>query len=176
MDWIFLLQKTAASLFIILMGILLLFWCLPEGYVIRDLIHRKFGHLVVWAGLDNFWALFAPQPVSRNFLLGFELEFPDGRIQPWKLPEFSLRDDGYQQTPHLRFVKMHNQWLLQKDAAPKEGICRFVYQAYRKAHPTSPEPVCVHIIRFYEPDSPDVRGQFPWLSKRVFSLDLPQTT
>ncbi len=174
MEILLLAQKTLASLFIILMSILLLFWCLPEGYFFRDLLHRRFGKFIRRAGLDNYWALFAPQPVSRNFLLGFELEFADGRVQPWKLPGFTLRN-GYQWAAHIRLIKLHNQWLSQKDPAPKEAICRYIARAFQEAHPGEEAPVRVHILRFYEPDRLPPALELPWLSKRAYTWDrLPQ--
>lgn len=173
MDSLEILQKIGASIFIVLMSILLLFWCLPEGYFFRQILHNYFSKYICWAGLDNYWALFAPQPVSKNFLIGFEIEFKDGTIQPWKLHEYTLKND-YQWAPHFRFIKMHNQLLSQKDDVPKEAVCNFILREYHKTNLSSKTPLKVHIIRFYEPQKPQQRAMFPWLSQRVFTYELPQ--
>lgn len=165
MDWLLLLQKLLASGFILVVGALLLLWCQPQPQALREWVHRHCGRWVLWAGLDNFWGLFAPNPVSRNLLIGFELEFADGSRRPWPLPEFTLRD-GYQATRHLRYVKWHNQLLSQHEAVPREAICRYVLQAFQDRHPGAALPVRVHLLRFYEPGPPAL---LPWLSQIAYS-------
>lgn len=175
MEWLEILQKIGASIFIVLMSILLLFWCLPEGYFFRELLHKHFGKAICWAGLDNYWALFAPQPVSKNFLIGFEIEFRDGTIQAWKLPEYTLKND-YQWAPHFRFIKMHNQLLSQKDTIPKEAICKYILKEFQKTNVTVKSPIKIHILRFYEPADERQRSLFPWLSQRVFTHTITSST
>lgn len=169
MSWVILVEKVLSSLFIISMSMLLLFWCLPEGYVFRELLHRTLGNYICWAGLDNYWALFSPQPVSKNFLLSFEIELENGKIIPWKLPEYEIFD-GYQQTSHFRFIKMHNQLLSQKDPIPKEAICKYIYQTFREQDGNGNIPTHIHIIRYYEPVASML--EIPWLSQRVFTYQV----
>ena len=173
MEWFILFQKALASGFIILMIILLLFWCLPEGYLFRQILHIRFGKYIYWAGLDNYWALFAPNPISRNFLISFELEFEDGKVKPWKLDEFTIKN-GYQYTTHFRYVKMHNQLLSQTDPVPKEAICRYVYREFLKTQEIHAPLSKIHIIRFYEPTLKKSPFQLPWLSQRTFTYDVVQ--
>lgn len=173
MEWMLICQKIGASIFIALMGILLLFWCLPEGYFFREVLHKNVGKYICWAGLDNYWALFAPQPVSKNFLIGFEIEFADGTLTAWKLPEYTLRND-YQWTPHFRFIKMHNQLLSQKETIPKTAMCKYILREFQKTNSTLKIPVKVHIISYYEPATAPSFSLFPWLSRRVFTYETAQ--
>lgn len=175
MEWVEMLQKISASFFIVLMTILLLFWCLPEGYFFRNILHEYGSKFICWAGLDNYWSLFAPQPVSKNFLIGFEIEFQDGTIQAWKLPEYTLKND-YQWAPHFRFIKMHNQLLSQKDIIPKEAICNYILREFQKTNELAKIPVKIHILRFYEPAGEMQRALFPWLSQRIFTHPVTSTT
>ncbi|GAB2576096.1 hypothetical protein [Spirosoma areae] len=171
MEWLILSQKILASIFVSLLCILLLFWCLPEGYFFREVLHRKLGKYICWAGLDNYWALFAPRPVSKNFLIGFEIELADGTFLAWKLPEYTIRDD-YQATPHFRFIKMHNQLLSQKDPIPKEAICKYITREFYKRHTAESEPIRVHIIQYYEPAPTGSFLLLPWLSRHVYTYDV----
>ena len=171
MEWLILLQKILASMFIILMGILLLFWCLPEGYFFREILHRKFGTYICWVGLDNYWALFAPKPVSKNFLIGFEIELADGTVHAWKLPEYTIRDD-YQLAPHFRFIKMHNQLLSQKDPIPKESICKYILNEFCRQRVVESVPTRVYIIQYYEPDLAGSFRLFPWLSQKIYTYNV----
>ncbi|MFT5886321.1 MAG: hypothetical protein ACI9IP_002785 [Arcticibacterium sp.] len=166
MESLVIFEKTSASLFIILILILLAFWCLPEGYFFRDILHKKFSKLICWAGLDNYWALFAPQPVSKNFLIGFELEFKNGTIQSWTLPEYIIKN-GYQFAPHFRFIKMHNQLLSQNDDIPKIGICDFILREYVELQGSEDVPDRIHILRFYKPANTSLITE--WLSDRIFT-------
>lgn len=62
------------------------------------MLHKHFGKYICGrVSTIISWVLFAPQPVSKNFLIGFEIEFEDGTIQAWKLPEYTLKND-YQWT------------------------------------------------------------------------------
>ncbi|RYC67729.1 hypothetical protein [Spirosoma sordidisoli] len=171
MEWFVLVQQTLASLFVILMSLFLLFWCLPEGYFFRDLLHTKLGRYICWAGLDNYWSLFAPRPISKNFLIGFEIELANGTVVAWKLPPYTLKDD-YQLTDHFRFIKMHNQLLSQKDPIPKEAICRYVLRQYRPQQDAANPAIRVHLLQYYEPP---VNGTFqliPWMSQVVYTHDV----
>ncbi len=168
MEWTILIEKLLASAFLIAMFVLLQFWCLPESYFFREQLHRHLGKYICWAGLDNYWSLFAPQPVSKNFLLGFELEFADGTVRPWILPEYSLQE-GYQLARSIRFVKWHNQLLSQKDPVPRRAICKFILRTFEKENVGQPLPVRVHILRFYEPAALGTPALLPWLSKKAFT-------
>jgi hypothetical protein len=173
MEWLELFQKILASIFLVLMSSLLLFWSFPEGYFLRNTLHLTFGKYIYWAGLDTYWALFAPHPVSKNFLIGFELEFADGTLRPWKLPEYRLNEQEYQDTSHFRYVKMHNQLLSQQDPVPKEAICRYIMRKVQKEGPTESRLSRIHIIRFYEPANSIAALQLSWLSQRAFTFEVP---
>ncbi|QJW90119.1 hypothetical protein HNV11_12395 [Spirosoma taeanense] len=171
MEWLIVTQKLFISAFVGLLTVLLLFWCLPEGYFFREILHRHFGKYICWAGLDNYWALFAPRPVSKNFLIGFEIELADGTLQAWKLPQYSIVDD-YQATSHFRFIKMHNQLLSQKDPIPKEAICKYILHEYGKQPQAKSPPIKVHIIQYYEPAPDSTFYILPWLSRKIYTYDL----
>jgi len=164
--------KIAASLFIIFMCLFLFVWCLPEPFNLEN-YKVKYGKFIYWAGLDNYWSLFAPQPLSKNYLIGFELEFADGTIQSWQLPEYTLKDN-YQTAPHFRFIKMHNQLLAQKDPIPQEAICRYVLNDFISHNATAMQPIKIHLIRFYESEQMITLMQIPWLSQRVFTYETNQ--
>lgn len=171
MEWLILLQKILVSVFITLMSILLLFWCLPAGYFFREVLHKHLGKYICWAGLDNYWALFAPRPVSKNFMIGFEIELADRTTSAWKLPQYTIQND-FQATTHFRFIKMHNQLLSQKDPIPKDAICNYIINEYSKQQAVKSRPVRVYIIRYYEPAPNGSFCLFPWLSQKIYAYDV----
>lgn len=162
-----LLAKLSASIFIIFITIITLFWCLPENFLVRKITHRLFSRMVIWCGLDNFWSLFAPQPVSKNFLIGFEIEFTDGTCIPWKFTEFKVKDD-FQFIKKTRVIKWHNMLLSQKDIEPKEAVCRFILQEFLKQNDTNKQPTLVHILRYYQPEQ-FIIEDINWLSRRAYT-------
>lgn len=159
--------KLFASIFIVFITVITIFWCLPPDYLLRKITHTLFARAVIWCGLDNFWSLFAPQPVSKNFLIGFEIECADGTCIPWKLPEFKMKND-FQHIEKTRIIKWHNMLLSQKDAEPKEAVCRYILQEFLNQNDTGKKPSLIHIIRYYQPEQFFI-DDINWLSRRAYT-------
>ncbi|MEO0897005.1 MAG: hypothetical protein AAFY71_11435 [Bacteroidota bacterium] len=129
--------------------------------------------LMKWSGLTHNWSMFAPNPMSINRLASFELEYEDGRLKPWKLDAFQLKD-GYQYVSLTRYFRMHNELLKKDNSLLHESLAHYVLSAYKKENPQKPLPVNIHLLRFHEPENLDIRADFPWMSHRIFTYAVPQ--
>ena len=166
------LQMLLASVFIAFFIVFIAFWCLPDGYVMRKILHRLIDRAVIFLGLDNYWALFAPAPFSKRLMIGFEIALPGGRVVPWSIPEFG-RKDGLQ---HIRSTR-HLKWFCMILSVNNEGLmvatCRSIVREYLLRTPGAEMPESVRILRFYElPEEQDFLG-IGWMSQVIYTHDLP---
>ena len=162
--------KIIVSLIIVLTCYFLFFWNFPERFLPRRIL-KPFTRLIRWAGLDNTWSLFAPNPLSQNLMVGFELEFADGKLQPWTAREFELIDLN-QKIPSIRYVRAHRQLVSIFNKTFSRAICRYILRQIRKTEPDTPLPVKIHINRYQEPDNEAVKDLLPWVSYRVYTYDI----
>jgi hypothetical protein len=149
MEWI-VLHKVLASIFIISFCALQLFWCLPEGYIMRKIIHRLFYNQVVWCGLDHYWSLFAPNPVSSIVLISFEIKFTDTTSIPWTIPEFKIKD-GFQYITKARDLKWYYSLISSEYEAPKEAVCKYILHAFMSGSNNEKVPDMIQIILHFKP-------------------------
>lgn len=162
------LQKILASIFIVSMGTLLLFWCLPKEYIMRKILHKLFARYIIWCGLDNYWALFAPHPPSKNFIISFEVQFSDGSTKPWEIMELKLKDQ-FQVIDKTRYLKWYIVLLSQTDEICKEALCKYILKEFQKTNKNQ-TPEQINIIKHYEtPNHLKILGM-PWLSYIAFSF------
>lgn len=145
---------------------------IPKDILLQSPI-RPYILWLKWTGLTHNWSMFAPKPLSVNRLLSFELEFADGQLKPWRLPQFQLKN-GYQQVSQARYFRMHNEILKKRNKQLQGSMCNFVLKAYRQKNPTSPLPVRIHLLRFHQPEDASIRADFPWFSNRIFSFHVKE--
>lgn len=170
MDWLEIFQKAGVILFILFVGAILLFWSLPPSSFLSRVTHRSVGKFVCFICLDQYWSLFAPNPVSKNFLIGFEIEFEDGTVKSFELPEYTLVN-GYQRAQNAHFVKLHNQYLSQPESVPKEAICSYVLQEFHKNYTGNKRVKTVHLFKSFEAERGNILG-IDWLRNKVYSLEV----
>lgn len=151
-------------------GYFLFFWNFPERFYPRRIL-KPFTKYIRWAGLDNTWSLFAPNPLSENLMVGFELEYSNGVIKPWRAKEFNVVDLE-QEIPTIRHVRAHRQLVAIFNKVFSKSVCRYIIRQLSKEELSKQLPIKVHILRFYEPANEATKEITPWLSMRVFTYDV----
>lgn len=163
--------KIIVSLLIIALSYFLFFWNFPESFPPRKIL-KPLTRLIRWAGLDNTWSLFAPNPLSQNLMVGFELEYNDGQVKPWTAREFEVVGLN-QKIPSIRYVRAHRQLVSIFNKTFSKALCRFILRQLISESPGSPLPAKIHINRYQEPENDLVRDVLPWVSYRVYTYNVP---
>ena len=152
--------------YVFCVSLLLLLWTLPINIGSRIPLVQNFRGFITWSGLDTYWALFAPVPLSKNYRIGFEIVGVDNSVEPLKLPEYSVRHD-YQYVKYSRYIRMHNFLLNQPDETPKKSICKFILNRYRRdSNKTNAK--AVRILMYFESNNPNLK-EVNWMSKTVYT-------
>ena len=162
-----LLLKIPLSVIIIAVIYFIIFWNFPERYLLRRVL-TPLTKYIWWAGLNNTWSLFAPDPLSQNLMVGFELEYADGKVRPWRTREFEIQDLD-QNIPGIRYVRAHRQLVSIFSKVFSKSICRYILRQLSKNDSSDELPVKIHINRYQEPESESAREIIPWVSVRVFT-------
>ena len=165
-----LILKLILSVIIIAFIYFILFWNFPERFILRKPLAR-FTRYIWWAGLNNTWSLFAPDPLSTNLMVGFELEYADGRTEAWKSDKFKLVG-MHQSITSIRHFRAHRQLVAIMNKTFSKAVCRYIHREIQKETHRAEFPALIHIIRYEEPKNESIKEVLPWISNRVFSYDV----
>jgi hypothetical protein len=104
-------------------------------------------------------------------MVGFELEYANGKRLPWLAKEFSMIDAD-QHVQNIRFYRAHRQLVAIFNKVFSKSLCRFILRDLAAKSAEEPLPIRIHIIRYYEPETDDIKEILPWLSHRVYTYDV----
>lgn len=164
------LIKAGITIFFVLATIFFLLWRL-SGSKFGGSFLRMTKRFIVWIGLDNHWSMFAPDPMSQNLRIAFELEFKDGNVEPWFVKEFDVKGDE-QLITNIRYFKWYRRLLADKNEVAKKSMCEFLLQQWREKNPDKDPPVVVRIIEVFRPESAAARALFDWMSSPAYSMEV----
>ena len=137
----------------------------------RKILHKLVYKQVVWWGLDHYWALFAPEPVSLFFRVGFRIILRNGTSVSFQVPRFAgTKNIG--PTKMTRYLKWYYTLVSKGDDVSKEAICEYVYIMYMKKVGVEP-PSYIKIIMYYKPSAFARHSELPWMEREIYRYQEP---
>jgi hypothetical protein len=133
-------------------------------------IRHVIAPYMVWSGLTQGWALFAPDPQYINVYLEAQITYRDGQKKIWKFP--MPQDYGYYRR---YFMERERKWSsdnlrLDSNAFLWPDAARYVARVNRD--PNNP-PVSVALIRHWSFIAPPRSGKSePWNQYTFFTYSV----
>lgn len=159
------IKRAFLSVFLLFHLFVILVWSLPFSSRATRRINRVIAPYMIWSGLTQGWALFAPNPGSVNAYLVARITYQDGRNKTWNFPMPQYY--GYYRR---YFMERQRKWssdnlrmdynaILWPDAAR--------YVARLNNDPNDP-PVTVALVRHWSLVPPPNSGQPESWSEQTF--------
>ena len=80
-------KRTVISAFLLFYIVAVVSWSMPPSTLLFIDISKKLNTYMRWAGVAQFWAMFAPQPLNLNIRMEAEVTYRDGHKNIWRFPD-----------------------------------------------------------------------------------------
>ncbi len=126
---------------------------LPGGSAISQLVSQEANHLVRFAGTEQQWGVFAPDPRQTSLGIEGRVTFEDGSSAVWELP------DGPRIGANLRFYRWR-KWLERVRSDDFRGLWEPTARWIATLYDDGPSPVAkVELVRLFRPNQ--IAGEQP---------------
>jgi hypothetical protein len=159
-------REVVISGFILFHIIALVLWCFGLERP-RTRVGKGLDVYMVYSGLSQGWAMFAPNPTSLNSHVEAEITYQNGRVRVWRFPR--PEEIGYFERMFTeRFRKWANDRLrMDANAALWPDAARYI--ARLNDDPTN-RPVTVALVRYWSQIGPPGSKQpEPWQHTTFFT-------
>lgn len=153
------------SLFLLFHLCVICVWAFPYNVRVFMRIKKVIAPYMLWSGLTQGWALFAPDPMYVNTYVDARVTYRDGRTKSWKFP--MPQDFGYYRR---YFMERDRKWssdnlLLDSNAFLWPDAARYI--ARLNDDPGDP-PVMVELTRHWSYIVPPNSSQAATWSQYTF--------
>jgi hypothetical protein len=163
-------RRASINVFLLFHLFAILVWSFPIDLRSLRKIKRVIAPYMVWSGLSQEWALFAPEPLGINAYLDAQITYRDGQKKVWKFP--IPQDFGYYRR---YFMDRDLKWSSDNLRADSNAFLwpdAARYVARLNNQPNNP-PVTVALVRHWSFIAPPLSGKSePWNQYTFFTYSV----